>query len=74
MFNAHILRRWLEKNERSALWLSRNANIGEATVYRLLGDQPRQPQLKVLQAISRVTGISLDELVTEETTTRGDAA
>jgi hypothetical protein len=63
MFNSQVLRRWLADNNRSALWLARTAKIGEATVYRLLGKPPRKPHAKVLLAISRVTGLSFDDLL-----------
>jgi hypothetical protein len=66
MFNAQRLRKWLVEHKRSALWLSREARVGEATVYRLLGPRPHRPSTHVLAAISRVTHIPLDDLVCKE--------
>lgn len=65
MIQTELIRKEMEKREMSVQELAAEAGLSRPTIYDLL-DSKREPELKTIQAVSRVLSIPLSKLVIEE--------
>lgn len=59
------LRRWLDDEERTQLWLADQVGVSEGAVSQWVTGRVT-PKTKTLERISQVTGLSMNELIEKE--------